>query len=595
MKPHPFKKLIAALVTAAHVSTSFAGSFYLVVPVRPNTSATVGSITVDPPNLTFSSTELGASASQSVTIRNTGQVAQSSPSITIIENSAEYVVSNNCPGTLDVGKSCSASITYFPAQSTQPGKLRVAYAPARERLVSLSGNALFDNLEGGKALDFGVVPPGETAVVSATLSNQGTRSAALTYGSLPSTVTRAGTCSDTLAAKASCDLTFNFKAASDSDRTQLDHLFKIQAQNSATDFRLTAQPLAAGKITGAEPYDYGTVVLGASAAKTYTLTNVGDVAKDLTPGALPANIARSGSCAISLGAGQSCNVTFTWTPTAAGALNASTALGDALFTLTGTAITEALLTSSGDTAFGSVWVGESSTKTVTITNSGQQASSLTYGALPAGVTKSGTCATSLAGGASCTVVLTWAPAAAGSLSANYTITGTNNSLTLALSGSSISLANLETNNIHDFIVPNGSSWTQTAYGWSNGNHTGQASSVVNPAVVHLDKLKSVSVTMNAYYDSPSGAMHSQMVRITLNDGRVWAMGTHDAWVDPNSYLRLQNNWTTGAASTTGNVVNRVFSFSVPAGSYVTSIEITSHRISGYVSATRGLSNFKFHY
>lgn len=475
MKSHRFKKLIAAIVAAAHVSTSFAGSFYLVVPVPSYTAAKVGSITVDPTSLTFAGTELGASVKQLVTIRNSGQIAQSSPSITIVDNGAEYAVSDDCPGTLDVGQSCAAEVTYTPVQQTLSGTLRVAFEPAGEQLVSLSGAALFDDLEGGKALGFGLVQPGETAVVSATLYNQGTQDAALSYGSLPSTVTWAGTCADTLAAKASCDLTFSFKAAGDSDRTPLDHLFKIQAKNSAAEFRLTAQPLAAGKLNGAGAIDYGTLVLGSAVSKTFTLTNTGDVAAELTPGALPADVTRAGTCATSLGAGQSCDVIFTWTPAAAGPLNASTALGNALFTLTGTAITEAMLTSSGTTAFGTVLVGETSAQTVTITNSGQQASSVAFGVLPAGVTKTGTCSTSLAGGASCTVTLTWAPAASGSLAENYLITGTNNSLTLALSGSSITPASLSGGSSQSYGTVNvGSSAAKT---WTITNSGGATASL----------------------------------------------------------------------------------------------------------------------
>ncbi len=79
--------------------------------------------------------------------------------------------------------------------------------------------------------------------------------------------------------------------------------------------------------------------------------------------------------------------------------------------------------SSTDLHFGSVTVGSSATQTVTLTNSGTAAASLTFGtpAAPFSKADTGTCGATLAAGGSCTWIVKMAPSATGLRSSSATI------------------------------------------------------------------------------------------------------------------------------------------------------------------------------
>ena len=93
-------------------------------------------------------------------------------------------------------------------------------------------------------------------------------------------------------------------------------------------------------------------------------------------------------------------------------------------------------------AFGNQNVGTSSaSQTITVSNTGGTASAaLTFPAAPTHFSKSGSCANGpLAAGASCTVVFTFSPTAAGTFAPTYTITGTGG-INIALSGTGVAAA-----------------------------------------------------------------------------------------------------------------------------------------------------------
>jgi hypothetical protein len=94
----------------------------------------------------------------------------------------------------------------------------------------------------------------------------------------------------------------------------------------------------------------------------------------------------------------------------------------------------------GSIDFGTVVVGKTSTKSATVSNSGGGTLTITAlsvgGANPAEFTRRGTCGanTALAAGASCTVSITFSPAAIGTRSATVAVTTSSGGLTLNLAG-----------------------------------------------------------------------------------------------------------------------------------------------------------------
>jgi hypothetical protein len=185
----------------------------------------------------------------------------------------------------------------------------------------------------------------------------------------------------------------------------------------------------------------------ASSAQTVTLSNTGNAALSITgisiTGADASDFTETNGCGSSIAAGASCTITVTFTPVASGSLSATltvtaTAVADPSVGLTGTGTsggggggtgsTPSITLSTTSLAFGSQPVDTtSSAQTVTLTNAGSAALSITSFAIT-GTNASNfaevgnTCGSSVAAGGTCTVAVTYTPSAAGSSSAALTIT-----------------------------------------------------------------------------------------------------------------------------------------------------------------------------
>jgi hypothetical protein len=202
---------------------------------------------------------------------------------------------------------------------------------------------------------------------------------------------------------------------------------------------------------------------------TATLTNGGSAALSLSgialTGANPGDFAQTNTCGSSVGAGASCTISVTFDPTASGSRSASVSFTDNAngspqsLSLggTGTSATASLSTSS--LSFGNQSVNTTSgVLTAILTNGGNAALSLSSialtGANPGDFAQTNTCGSSVAAGASCTISVTFDPAATGNLSASVSFTdnangspqslslsGTGTSTTVNLSPSSLSFTN----------------------------------------------------------------------------------------------------------------------------------------------------------
>ncbi|MGA9896841.1 MAG: choice-of-anchor D domain-containing protein [Terriglobales bacterium] len=166
-----------------------------------------------------------------------------------------------------------------------------------------------------------------------------------------------------------------------------------------------------------------------STAKSVMLTNTGSATASVSISG-SGNFAEVNTCNGSLGAGASCTVKVTFSPTDVGAISGAVTVTDAasnspqVISLSGTGVTPLTL-SPATMAFGNVAVGTTSAaKTATVTNN--QATTLNFTFAASGnyaAVGSGTspCGTSLAAGKSCTMSVTFAPTANGSINGAVTI------------------------------------------------------------------------------------------------------------------------------------------------------------------------------
>ena len=181
---------------------------------------------------------------------------------------------------------------------------------------------------------------------------------------------------------------------------------------------------------------FGTVSIGtASTGKTVTLKNTGSASLTITAiaitGTNAADFAQTHTCGSSLAAGASCTISVTFKPTASGSRSAALSVTDNAtgspqhVPLSGTGTAARLAPTS--LSFGTVAIGVSSTaKTVTLTNVGTTSLTITAigitGTNAADFAQTHTCGSSLAAGASCTISVTFKPAASGTRSAALNVT-----------------------------------------------------------------------------------------------------------------------------------------------------------------------------
>ncbi len=172
-----------------------------------------------------------------------------------------------------------------------------------------------------------------------------------------------------------------------------------------------------------------------SAAKNVTLTNNGSgtltINKIYIAGLNPGDFAETNTCGAALASGASCTISVTFTPTADGSKTAAVAISDSdtaspqAIALSGTGTVVSF--SKSRLSFGSQQVGTTSApQNVTLTNVGSTQLNFTgisiTGADPGDYSQTNTCGTSIAAYASCTITVTFTPAATGSRTATLSIT-----------------------------------------------------------------------------------------------------------------------------------------------------------------------------
>lgn len=302
---------------------------------------------------------------------------------------------------------------------------------------------------------FGNVTIGQAgAPKTVVISNTGSAVAsglALANGNAAEFVVSGNTCGTSLAAGAACTLNVTYKpSGTGADAANLTFSFTggpaTQVAMSGTGVAPATPTVSASPLSLA----FGSVTVGqTSGAQAIIVSNTGTGnATNMTYPAAPPNFNRSGTCSgATLNAGATCTVVFTYSPTAAA--NAS-----ATYTITGGGKTMVIALSGTGTAqagasleatpsslrFGSVAPGTSSTQqSITLTNSGGAAAtglSLTNTNASEFLVSGHTCGTTLGPGATCHLLVAYAPSGAGYDNASLIWTYGGGSLTVPMFGTS---------------------------------------------------------------------------------------------------------------------------------------------------------------
>ncbi|GAA1601719.1 ThuA domain-containing protein [Catellatospora bangladeshensis] len=392
-------------------------------------------LTVTPGSLAFGSANTGTTtAAQTVTVSNPGTAAASISSIGV---SGQYTQTNNCGTSLAAGASCTVSVRFAPTSAgAQNGTLSVANSTTAQPLtVSLTGTGT----DGSTNLAIG-------AAMSASSSNGGFPASAANDGNTSSYWESNNNAfpqwlqADLGSAKQVGSVTLKLPPSSAwGARTQT---LSITGSTDGTNF--STLKASAGYL-----FDPAT---GNTATATFTATSVRHLRVTIT--------ANTG-----WPAGQVSELQI---------FGGGNPPGSATLSANPTSL-----------AFGNQNVGTASGgRTVTVTNTGTAAASISSITAASQFGQTNNCGASLAAGASCTVTVTFTPTSAGAKSGNLTVNSnaTNPALSVGLTGTGTTVqqpatlsANPGTITFPDTAV--GGSVTRTTQISNTGGTTASISSV----------------------------------------------------------------------------------------------------------------------
>jgi hypothetical protein len=381
-----------------------------------------------------------ASPAQTVTLTNVSSASLPISSFTI---SGGFGQTNTCGTTLAAGANCTISVTFSPKSfTTYSGSLSFNYgSPSTTQAINLTGTTV-----GSGTVKFSVtslyfgqqVYLAPSASQNVTMTNIGTGlmhiSSIAVTGDNPHDYTATTTCGPTLDVNQSCTISVSFSPIALGARPASVTITDDGA-GSPQSFTLAGTGITAISYTPKALTAFATTAIGStSTGKSVTVTNLSTAQLGVSgiqfTGANPADFTQTNTCGQLLAGGASCTVTVQFVPQGAGSRTASLSINTSdptspqVFSVSGTGT--AISVSPKSSGFGSVTVGKSRSNTITVTNLGSAAvavSSIAVGGTNAAdFTQTNTCGGSIAGASSCTITVTFTPAATGSRTGTLTIT-----------------------------------------------------------------------------------------------------------------------------------------------------------------------------
>jgi hypothetical protein len=442
------------------------------LPAPPSTPTYLLSSSVS--SLSFGNTLVGGSASQAVTIKNTGtgsvnisQVAATGTGFTVTGFSGGV--------TLAAGQSLPLTAKFAPTGTgAVAGSISVvSNATNSPATISLSGTGVQPQISvTPSSVSFGSLNVSATGSQTLTIRNPGTATLTVTQASLVGT----GFTSSGLALPLSIPpggssaFTVGFAPASAGNFSGSITLVS-NAPNSSLVIPLAGTGVANTLQLSVSPasLSFGNLATGTTAAQKVTISNTGNSSVSISQiSATGTGFSTSGiTLPLSLAAGQSTSFSVTFAPASAGSLTGSVTVvsnatnSPATIALTGTGIQPQISVTPSSVSFGNIAVGATGSQALTIRNTGTAALNVTQASLVGtGFTSTGlTLPLSVPPSGSTSFTVGFAPSSAASSSGSITLvsnaptsslviplagTGIVNTLQLSVSPASLSFGNLAT-------------------------------------------------------------------------------------------------------------------------------------------------------
>jgi len=408
---------------------------------------TAPAITLSATSLIFGNQLIGTtSATQTVTLTNTGNATLT---ITSITASGDFAQTNNCGTSVAAGAGCAISVTFTPATAGQRtgGVTISSNASGSPPVITLTGTGVSPGLAlSATVLAFPSQAVGTTSVPqTVTVTNTGSTTLAISGVAASGDFAQSNNCGS-LSSGASCVISITFTPTAAGNRVGS---VTITSNSTSSPNVITLTGTGAAPVAPAPAVSLSTlgltfqgqVVGTTSAPQPVTLTNIGNATLTISSIAPSGDFAQSNNCGSSVAAGASCTISITFTPTTTGTRAGVVKITDNasgsphMVTLSGAGLPPgpAVSLSSTSLTFGSQDVGiASAPQSVTLTNTGTAPltiSSITVSgdfALASGTTCANgsmlAAATAGTPAGSCSITITFVPAAAGIRKGAITIT-----------------------------------------------------------------------------------------------------------------------------------------------------------------------------
>jgi hypothetical protein len=390
-------------------------------------------------SLSFSNQVVGTtSSSQPVTLMNVGQADLT---ISGIVASGDFGQTNNCGTTLAATASCTINVTFTPTlRGTRNGAVTLTdNAPGSPHVIILQGSGIGPAATLSPGLSFTGQLVGTTSTSQpVTLSSVGETALSVNSISAAGDFGQTNNCPASLPNGQSCTIQVTFTPTARGTRSGT---LSVADNSTSSPEQVSVSgtgtaPVAALSRTSLA---FGSQILNVPVSNPVSLSNTGDATLAISSIAAGGDFSQTNDCGTSLAPLAHCTITVTFQPTASGARLGSLTFTDSAadspqsVSLSGTGVQ--LGFSAANLAFGNQISGTNSApQMVTVTNPGSSALNLTSIGPSAGFTETNTCGTTLAGNASCTVNVVFAPTTAGPLNGLITISYNGTQSTIALSG-----------------------------------------------------------------------------------------------------------------------------------------------------------------
>jgi len=319
-------------VTGAVTTGDFNSDGRLDVAGVPACAGTLG-ILLQAPIVALSKTSLNfatqltgsSSLAQIVTLTNTGALAVSINSIEISGQSADFTQTHNCGSSLEASASCLISVIFKPTSiGPHSASLIIAdNAVGSPQSIALSGIGVVSGANatlGRSTLNFSVEPLKTASTQSVTLGNYGTLALAIDgigiKGADVADFSQTNSCASSLISGTTCKIDVTFRPSQIGTRTAA-----LSVSDNASGSPQTASLSGTGSAVELTRTSLGFACVPfiplrecvCTPPQTITLTNVGSIPLDITGIAISAGpFSQTNTCGRSVGAGNSCAITVTW-------------------------------------------------------------------------------------------------------------------------------------------------------------------------------------------------------------------------------------------------------------------------------------------